>query len=87
MLFCLHLADELEQNNLLTLCIQDGGGGIPAEVLQHVLIPFYTSKTTGSGIGLTLCRDIIEAHGGTISLRNNAGGLLVSLTLPRPDGC
>ena len=77
----------LEQNNLLTLCIQDGGGGIPADVLQHVLIPFYTSKTTGSGIGLTLCRDIIEAHGGTISLRNNAGGLLVSLTLPRHDGC
>ena len=73
----------LEQNSALTLCIQDGGGGISDEVLQHALVPFYTSKTTGSGIGLTLCRDIIEAHGGTISLRNNAGGLLVSLTLPR----
>lgn len=75
----------LEQNTALTLCVQDGGGGIPDDVLQHVLVPFYTSKTTGSGIGLTLCRDIIEAHGGTISLRNNAGGLLVSLTLPRHD--
>ncbi|WP_273021872.1 ATP-binding protein [Rheinheimera sp.] len=76
----------LEQNTALALCIQDGGGGIPDDVLQHVLVPFYTSKTTGSGIGLTLCRDIIEAHGGTISLRNNASGLLVSLTLPRHDG-
>lgn len=75
----------LEQNTALTLCVQDGGGGITDDVLQHALVPFYTSKTNGSGIGLTLCRDIIEAHGGTISLRNNAGGLLVSLTLPRHD--
>ena len=72
-----------EQNNALLIRIQDAGGGIADEALQHALVPFYTSKVHGSGIGLTLCRDIIEAHGGSIQLRNHAAGLEVSLTLPR----
>ena len=58
-------------------------GGMSEEQLQHALVPFYTSKIGGSGIGLTLCRDIIEAHGGNISLRNQAPGLEVCLLLPR----
>ncbi len=71
-----------ESPTQLTLTLQDGGGGMSTEQLQHALVPFYTSKNGGSGIGLTLCRDIIEAHGGSISLRNNPPGLQVSLSLP-----
>lgn len=71
-----------ETTTALTISIQDAGGGMTAEQLQHALIPFYTSKQGGSGIGLSLCRDIIEGHGGSLSLQNNAEGLNVSLTLP-----
>lgn len=68
----------------LTISIQDAGGGMTAEQLQHALVPFYTSKQSGSGIGLSLCRDIAEGHGGSLSLQNYADGLKVNLTLPIP---
>ncbi|WP_202797767.1 sensor histidine kinase [Rheinheimera sp. A13L] len=66
----------------LLICIQDAGGGMTNEALAHAMVPFYTSKENGSGIGLTLCRDIAEAHGGSLSLQNQGAGLLVSLILP-----
>ena len=71
------------QSDSLKLILQDGGGGMTEEVMQHALVPFYTSKEHGSGIGLTLCRDIAEAHGGSLRLRNHQNGLEVTLTLPR----
>ncbi|MBU2115498.1 MAG: ATP-binding protein [Gammaproteobacteria bacterium] len=67
----------------LLITLQDAGGGMSEEQLQHALVPFYTSKSGGSGIGLTLCRDIIEAHSGSISLRNQGPGLEVRLILPQ----
>ncbi|WP_348729269.1 ATP-binding protein [Rheinheimera texasensis] len=67
----------------LVLELQDDGGGLSAEVLQHALVPFYTTKPQGSGIGLTLCRDIMESHGGSLELFNQSAGLLVRLTFPR----
>lgn len=80
----------VEFGNELQLQVTDGGGGIAAEVLQQALVPFYSSKPQGSGIGLTLCRDIAEAHGGSISLHNLSQhvangricGLQVTVTLP-----
>ena len=71
-----------ESAQQLVITIQDKGGGMTDEQLQHALVPFYSSKLGGSGIGLTLCRDIMEAHGGSIRLRNQAQGLEVSLLLP-----
>ncbi|CAM5219348.1 ATP-binding protein [Alishewanella longhuensis] len=71
-----------ESPKLLQLYLQDQGGGIAADIMQQALLPFYTTKATGSGIGLTLCRDIIEAHGGDLLLQNEQGGLRVTLTLP-----
>ncbi|MDX3773073.1 ATP-binding protein [Chromatiaceae bacterium AAb-1] len=73
-----------EQPRQLIITLQDTAGGMSEEVLSHALLPFYTTKPKGSGIGLTLCRDIIEAHGGSIELRNYDGGLQVKLTLPAP---
>jgi nitrogen fixation/metabolism regulation signal transduction histidine kinase len=72
-----------ESPQLLVLEVQDDGGGLSAEVLQHALVPFYTTKPQGSGIGLTLCRDIMESHGGSLELLNQPSGLLVRLTFPR----
>lgn len=63
--------------------ISDAGPGMPAEILEQSLLPFYSTKQSGSGLGLPLCREIVEAHGGRISLANQPqGGLIVSVWLP-----
>ena len=50
--------------------VQDNGCGMSPDVLEHAFIPFFTTKPTGSGIGLALCRQIILKHGGTISVES-----------------
>jgi two-component system nitrogen regulation sensor histidine kinase NtrY len=72
----------LESAQQLLIEVQDAGGGLSDEVMEHALLPFYTTKSQGSGIGLTLCRDVAEAHGGWLSLRNQPPGLRVQVCLP-----
>ncbi len=63
--------------------IADEGGGISQEVMQNALLPFYSTKKSGTGLGLPLCREIIEAHGGRLSLVNvDNVGLQVVMSLP-----
>ncbi|MBU06695.1 MAG: hypothetical protein CME13_01805 [Gemmatimonadetes bacterium] len=50
--------------------IADNGPGIVEEALDKVFIPFFTTKQDGSGIGLSLCRQIVRAHRGSISVRS-----------------
>jgi signal transduction histidine kinase len=52
----------------LSLCIADNGPGVPDEGRARIFRPFYTTKTEGSGIGLSLARQIARAHGGDLSL-------------------
>ncbi|QDE33295.1 ATP-binding protein [Shewanella polaris] len=73
--------------NGLFVKVEDQGSGMSSEVLSQALLPFYSTKQSGTGIGLPLCREIIEAHGGRISMQNRPqGGLSVKVWLPVQQG-
>jgi nitrogen fixation/metabolism regulation signal transduction histidine kinase len=75
-----------EEREGFTLEVADRGTGLTDNVLRDALLPFYSTKATGTGLGLTLCREIVEAHGGRLSIANRpGGGALVSLWLPQAD--
>jgi signal transduction histidine kinase len=54
----------------VTIEVEDTGPGISSEALPRLFESFFTTKSTGMGMGLPICRSIIEAHGGEISVRN-----------------
>jgi len=69
--------------------VRDRGSGLSPDVLTNALLPFYSTKPSGSGLGLTLCREIVEAHGGTLEVGNRtdgAMGAVVRFWLPPQAG-
>jgi two-component system, NtrC family, nitrogen regulation sensor histidine kinase NtrY len=63
--------------------VRDRGSGLNTEALQNALLPFFSTKPSGTGLGLTLCREIVEAHGGHLSVANRQdGGATVTIWLP-----
>jgi signal transduction histidine kinase len=67
----------------LKLRLEDNGSGIPPDVLPHIFIPFYTTKTRGTGLGLALVHRIVQEHGGTILAESSSTGTAFTITLPR----
>jgi len=71
------------QSDFAFFSVADTGTGIAPEIAQYLFQPFVTSKASGMGVGLSICRTIIEAHGGRINARaNNGGGTVFEFTLP-----
>jgi signal transduction histidine kinase len=70
-------------NNSLWVAFEDQGGGVPKQALEKIWDPFFTTKDKGTGLGLGIVKNIIEAHGGQIRIDNMPkGGARVSLRLP-----
>lgn len=67
----------------LVVCVSDRGPGMDQEAMLNAVLPFWSTKEAGSGVGLALCREIAEAHGGSLQLApRGGGGLEVSLVIP-----
>ena len=73
--------------DLVTIEVSDTGSGIAPEVADQLFQPFITTKRTGMGVGLSICRTIVEAHGGQIWVEPNPkGGAIFHFTLRRVTG-
>ena len=71
------------EDDSVVVNISDNGRGIPADIIDKVFVPFYTTEEKGTGIGLSLSRRIMQLHGGTIRLRSGEKkGTTVVLTFP-----
>ena len=71
------------QQGKLVITVRDFGAGMPVEVLPKAFLPYYSTKADGSGIGLSICREISDGHQGQITLNNHhQGGLQVEVYFP-----
>lgn len=74
------LTAEANNNGKIIIKVADNGSGIKPELLDKIFIPFFSTKKTGSGIGLSLCKQIMVLHRGNIQIQSNEGeGTVVSL--------
>ena len=69
------------------ISVLDRGPGVSDQVMENLFLPFFTTKPTGSGLGLALSREIVELHQGRLGLaRRDGGGMSVSVWLPDAEG-
>jgi signal transduction histidine kinase len=77
---CIRLEASQTQNHQTMIKIYDNGVGIPKEIMENIFVPFFTSKATGSGIGLSLCKQIMLLHKGRVLVNSKEGeGTVFSL--------
>ncbi|HIJ81161.1 MAG TPA: HAMP domain-containing histidine kinase [Desulfuromonadales bacterium] len=62
-----------QKNSSVRISIKDSGTGISPEQFEHIFEPFWTSKTQGTGLGLALCRKVVEEHGGNLRVESSFG--------------
>lgn len=79
--------DTIDNKSYIRIEISDTGGGIPPEVLPNIFNPFFTTKSEGTGLGLSTSKKIVEAHGGFIKLINDyPKGATFQIYLPIEEG-
>ena len=72
-----------EDNDKLLIDINDDGVGISKDIMNNIYEPFYTTKKCGTGLGVSLSKEIINAHNGTIEYKSTEGlGTEVKIMLP-----
>jgi PAS domain S-box-containing protein len=84
----LHVSSRVTERGSVAIAISDNGDGIAPQDIERIFEPFVTSKSQGIGLGLAICRSIIEAHGGRLWASNNASrGATMEFELPaEPTG-
>jgi signal transduction histidine kinase len=79
----LTIGTKLTRDNMVEVSIGDTGSGLPSAIRTKLFEPFVTTKADGLGIGLSICRVIVEAHGGQLQAEDNpGGGTVFRFTLP-----
>ncbi|MGA1867878.1 MAG: ATP-binding protein [bacterium] len=74
---------EAEDNGDISICFMDNGEGIDKKDLERVFEPFFTKKSKGTGLGLTICRQLVNLHNGRIEIKSHNGrGTAVTVHLP-----
>jgi C4-dicarboxylate-specific signal transduction histidine kinase len=83
----LHIRSVLVQGSFdVAIAVEDSGTGIEGGNSDQVFEPFFTTNSTGAGVGLTICRVILEAHGGSLqAFANKPHGAVFKVTLPGSD--
>lgn len=80
---CVNLSAREISNNLVEVSVGDTGEGFLPEVIDQLFESFYTTRSEGLGLGLAICRSIVERHGGSIRAENSpSGGAIFTFTLP-----
>jgi two-component system, LuxR family, sensor kinase FixL len=69
-------------SDFIEVGVVDSGPGFPPQILENAFFPLSSNKSEGLGVGLSLCRSIVEAHGGKLWLDHGAQGGAVHFTLP-----
>jgi two-component system, LuxR family, sensor kinase FixL len=79
----LTLSTKLTSDRMIEISVADTGPGVSADIRARLFEPFVTTKESGLGIGLSICRVIVEAHGGKLTAEDNpAGGAIFRFTIP-----
>ena len=76
-------SDQQDHPSGILITVEDSGPGVEPKNIERMFEPFYTTKPEGMGLGLAICRSIIEAHGGRLfAAPGRLGGLAMQISLP-----
>ncbi|MBR0739616.1 PAS domain S-box protein [Bradyrhizobium liaoningense] len=79
----LTIRSEADGDHAVLVSVADSGAGICEKAIDRLFMPFFTTKSSGMGMGLSICRSIVEAHGGRLAAASNQGhGATFQITLP-----
>jgi signal transduction histidine kinase len=80
------ISSAMSSSSGVLLSVRDTGRGVSPEQLERLFDPFYTTKSDGMGMGLSICRSIVESHGGKIwAAANPPQGAAFYFTIPRVE--